>query len=168
MAHLQFWFEFASTYSYLAAMRVDALAAAEGVHVTYHPFLLGPTFAAQGLTTSPFNAYPTKGKYMWRDMERLCEEYALPLKRPSEFPRNGLSAARIALANSGKPWLSRFVRDVYVANFAEDRDISRSEVLRDILAGLELGADSAEGVLEAATFHLRGGGRFPAGETWPA
>ena len=39
---LDFWFEFASTYSYPAAMRIDALARKAGVEVRFRPFLLGP------------------------------------------------------------------------------------------------------------------------------
>jgi 2-hydroxychromene-2-carboxylate isomerase len=45
---LEFWYEFASTYSYLSAMRIEALAAAAGVAVEWKPFLLGPIFKAQG------------------------------------------------------------------------------------------------------------------------
>ena len=45
---LQFWFEFASTYSYLSAMRVEEMAAKAGVAVSWHPFWLGPIFKAQG------------------------------------------------------------------------------------------------------------------------
>ena len=52
---LEFWYDFASTYSYLSAMRIEALAASAGVEVVWKPFLLGPIFAAQGWTTSPFN-----------------------------------------------------------------------------------------------------------------
>jgi 2-hydroxychromene-2-carboxylate isomerase len=59
---LTFWYEFASTYSYLAAMRIDAAAQAAGVDVAGQPFLLGPIFKAQGWTTSPFNIYPAKGR----------------------------------------------------------------------------------------------------------
>src|SRR5688572_17329364 len=80
---LQLWFEFASTYSYLAIEQAPKLS----VPVHYQPFLLGPIFAAQGWSDSPFNLYPVKGQYMWRDMERLCEEAAIPLRRPSRFPR---------------------------------------------------------------------------------
>ena len=52
---MQFWFEFASTYSYPAAMRIEALAADRGVTIEWRPFLLGPIFAAQGWSDSPFN-----------------------------------------------------------------------------------------------------------------
>ena len=68
---LDFWFEFGSTYSYLAAMRIGALADGAGVEVRLRPFLLGPIFQAQGWNTSPFNLYPAKGRHMWRDLERI-------------------------------------------------------------------------------------------------
>ena len=69
---MDFFYEFASTYSYIAAMRIAPLAQAAGVAVRWRPFLLGPIFKAQGWDTSPFNLYPAKGAYMWRDMEREC------------------------------------------------------------------------------------------------
>jgi 2-hydroxychromene-2-carboxylate isomerase len=95
---VQFWFEFASTYSYPAAMRIERAAAKRDVYLEWRPFLLGPIFAAQGWVDSPFNIYPAKGRYMWRDLERLCAGLGLPLRRPSRFPRSGLLAARVALA----------------------------------------------------------------------
>jgi 2-hydroxychromene-2-carboxylate isomerase len=135
-AELEFWFEFASTYSYPASERVEAAARGAGVALRWRPFLLGPIFRAQGWNDSPFNLYPAKGAYMWRDLERLCAAQGLALRRPSTFPRNGLLAARLALAASAEPWLPDFVRAVYRANFAEDRDIARPEVLAALLEGL--------------------------------
>ena len=130
---LEFWFEFASTYSYLAAGRVGAVAEAAGRSLVWRPFLLGPIFAAQGWNDSPFNLYEAKGRYMWRDMERLCEGYGLPFRRPSAFPRNGLLAARVACSGGDAPWVADFTRAVFTANFAEDRDIADREVLADVL-----------------------------------
>jgi 2-hydroxychromene-2-carboxylate isomerase len=106
-APLEFWFEFASTYSYPAAMRVEAAARAAGVPLAWRPFLVGPIFRAQGWNDSPFNIYPAKGRYMWRDLERICAQLGLPLRRPSAFPRNGLLAAareriEAALASESK------------------------------------------------------------------
>ena len=97
MAAAEFWYELASTYSYPAAMRVGRLAAERGVTLAWRPFLLGPIFAAQGWRDSPFNIYPAKGRYMWRDLERICAARALPFHRPSPFPQNSLLAARVAL-----------------------------------------------------------------------
>jgi 2-hydroxychromene-2-carboxylate isomerase len=133
---LEFWFEFASTYSYPAASRIEHLAAAAGVPLRWRPFLLGPIFVSQGWGDSPFNIYPLKGRYMWRDMERLCAKYELPFRRPSKFPRSGLLAARVACMAADEPWCPRFVRALFRANFAEDREISRTETIAEILATL--------------------------------
>jgi 2-hydroxychromene-2-carboxylate isomerase len=132
----EFWFDFASTYSYLAASRIRKVAAIAGASLRWRPFLLGPIFASQGWGDSPFNIYPVKGRYMWRDFERLCEKYEIPFRRPSKFPRSGLLAARVALMASDQPWCPPFVRAVYRANFAEDREISRPETMAEILASV--------------------------------
>jgi len=137
MPRITFWFDFASTYSYLSAMRIDALAAARGVGVEWQPFLLGPIFRAQGWESSPFNLYPAKGRYMWRDMDREAARLGLPpVVRPDPFPQNGLLAARVALIGAPAGWSADFSRAVFAAEFAEARQIADLDVLRAILAGL--------------------------------
>lgn len=133
---VEFWFEFASTYSYPAALRIEALAQSEGVPIVWKPFLLGPVFRAQGWTDSPFNLFPAKGRYMWRDLERICTELAIPFRRPSQFLRNGLLAARVACWFATEPWVPEFIRSVYRANFSEDLDISSASLLESRLNSL--------------------------------
>jgi 2-hydroxychromene-2-carboxylate isomerase len=154
---ISFWFEFASTYSYPAAMRIEALAAQRGVKVAWRAFLLGPIFRDQGWNDSPFNIYPAKGRYMWRDLARICTAHGIPMRRPSQFPRNGLLAARVACWFADAPWLPDFVRAVYRANFAEDRDISSPEVVARCLsvAGGDPAALIAEAQSAAAKERLR-------------
>ena len=137
-ASVEFWFEFGSTYSYLSAARIGGMAAAADVPVHWEPFLLGPIFAEQGWDDSPFNLYPAKGRYMWRDVERLCAKYGIPFARPSRFPRNGLLAARVAcLAKAGaERWLPEFALAVFRANFAEDREIGDAAEVRSMLDSL--------------------------------
>jgi hypothetical protein len=89
---------------------------------------------------SPFNIYPEKGHYMWRVPERVCETLDLPFRRPSHFPRGSLLAARIVAANACEPWIPSFVRAVYSANFADDRDIGSIETVANILQRLRLDA----------------------------
>ncbi len=129
----EFWFEFASTYSYPAAMRVEALGADAGITVKWKPFLLGPIFQAQGWNDSPFNIYPAKGRYMWRDMERICADLDIPLRHPAQFPRNGVLASRIVCSFENESWVPDFVRAVYRANFADDLDISHTDVVAHCL-----------------------------------
>jgi 2-hydroxychromene-2-carboxylate isomerase len=144
---LEFWFEFASTYSYIAAGRIEQLAHTAGVEVVWRPFVLGPIFQKQGWQDSPFNLYPVKGAYMWRDMERLCGRYGLPFRRPSVFPRNSVGAARIALVGADAPWGPAFVRAVYMANFGEDLDIGAPDLLVALLD--KQGVDGREVLAQA-------------------
>ena len=144
----EFWFDFASTYSHLSVSRIEELTANEGIDIQWKPFLLGPTFNAQGWSTSPFNIYEKKGNYMWRDIERLSQKYNIPFSKPTEFPRNGILAARVAIAYEGERWIPEFTRRVFNANFAEDREISSQEVIGSILISLDLDASS---ILESAT-----------------
>jgi 2-hydroxychromene-2-carboxylate isomerase len=140
MPTLDFWLEYASTYSYPAAERVGALARAAGVAVRWRPFLLGPIFQSQGWSTSPFNIYPQKGEYMWRDMERICESLGLRLRRPEPFPQNSVLAARVALIGFADGWGEDFSHAVYRAEFADGRNIADAAVIADILGTLKLDA----------------------------
>ncbi|GAC1556722.1 MAG: 2-hydroxychromene-2-carboxylate isomerase [Beijerinckiaceae bacterium] len=141
MPQIDFWYEFASTYSYPAAMRIETAAAARNVAVRWRPFLLGPIFFDQGWRNSPFNIYPAKGRYMWRDVERICEGLGLPFQRPDPFPQNSLLAARLALAldEEQRPALTRAI---YAAQFGEGRAIGEKETLANVLAPLALDADA--------------------------
>jgi 2-hydroxychromene-2-carboxylate isomerase len=139
---LDFWFEFASTYSYPAAMRIGAMAQAESVTVRWRPFLLGPIFKNQGWTTSPFNIFPDKGRYMWRDVQRLCDAVGLPFVKPEPFPQNTVLAARVALIGIAQTWGEDFCRAVYAAEFGDGRDIGQPSVITDILTTLGQNADT--------------------------
>ena len=143
MPTLDFWFEFASIYSYPAAMRIEPLAADAGVEVRWRPFLLGPIFKAQGWDTSPFNLQPAKGRYMWRDVERLCANLELPLRKPDPFPQPSLLAARAMLVGLQEHWGPAFARAVYLAEFGEGRQIGEAAVLADLIDKLNVAAEPA-------------------------
>ncbi len=134
MARLDFWFDFASTYSYLSAMRIGPLAQAAGVEVRWMPFLLGPVFKAQGWDTSPFNIYEVKGRYMWRDVARQAHGYGIAFKRPDVFPQSALLATRVCVAAARRPWLAEFCHAVFAREYGEGDEIASREA---VVAALE-------------------------------
>jgi len=143
LRQLDFWYEFASTYSYLSAQRIENLALAAGVAVRWRPFLLGPIFSSQGWMNSPFNIYPAKGRYMWRDIERICAARGQPFAHPPGFPQNSLHAARLALAvpDAHRP---AFSRAVFSAQFGRGEVISDETLLANLLRDLDLSEDLLE------------------------
>src|SRR5437588_4199118 len=154
MPALDFFYEFASTYSYIAVMRIAPLAQAEGVTLRWRPFLLGPIFKANGWDTSPFNLYPAKGRYMVRDCERQCAELGVSFRLPEPFPQNTLLASRVALVGLEQGWGEDFSRAVYRAEFAEARNIADATTVAEIVRSL--GHDGRAALARAQSGEIKG------------
>lgn len=145
---VKFWFEFASTYSYLSAMRIQEEAEQRQVSIAWTPFLLGPIFAEQGWNTSPFKVYPAKGANMWRDMERRADKYGLAFNRPPAdradlFPQHSVLATRVALVGLGEGWGVDFIKTVYVAEWVNQDVISDPQVIAACVNAVGADADLA-------------------------
>ena len=153
MPKLEFWYDFASTYSYLSAMRIEALAEAVGVEIAYRPFLLGPIFKAQGLTTSPFVLNIAKGRYMARDIGRIAAARGCAFHMPEIFPANSLAAARIAMAAEQEGWIGAFTQAVFAAEFADRSDIAAPDALARIVT--DLGHDPARLLVRTASDEVK-------------
>ncbi|MEA2878048.1 MAG: hypothetical protein QOF14_3244 [Hyphomicrobiales bacterium] len=153
MPEIDFFYEFASSYSYITALRIAPVAKAADVTVRWRPFLLGPIFKAQGWDTSPFNLYPAKGRYMVRDCERQCGELGLAFALPEPFPQNTLLAARVALVGLAEGWGEDFSRAVYRAEFAEGRNIGDPAVVAEIVQ--TLGHDSTAALARAQSDEIK-------------
>lgn len=140
MAQLEFWYDFASSYSYLTATRIEPMARAAGVEITYRPFLLGPIFKAQGFDTSPFVVNPVKGQYMARDIGRIAAARGIAFRLPEPFPAHSLTAARIGMVAEEEGWIGPFTRAAFDAEFAGAANIAAPDVLVQILG--DLGQDA--------------------------
>jgi len=168
---IEFWFEFASNYSYLSVMRIEDAARQCGVRIVWKPFLLGPIFRALGMETSPFVTQKEKGAYVWQDMVRQCRKYGLHWVQPTTFPRLGVLPARVALIGAAEPWIGAFCRAIMELNFARDEDINQPERVASTLRDLGLPAaaildraqaEPAKTLLRKQTEEARGRGIFGA------
>ena len=149
MNKLEFWYEFASPYSYFSMMRIEELAAASNIDIHYQPFLSGPLFKEFGWNTSPFNIYAEKGENFFRDIEREAEFYKLPpIKILEEFPQPGLAAARVALIGMEEGWGVEFSKAIYQRQFQEGLQTKGKEDVLEVLQALNI--SEAEGVIGKA------------------
>lgn len=144
---IDFYFDFSSPYGYLAAQRVEALAAKHGRDVAWHPILLGVVFKATG--AAPLTEVPIKGAYAKRDMMRSARFHGIDgFRLPSRFPVPTQAAARMVLALRDRdPALAtRVLHALYRAYFVDDMDISDPGTAARVAASA--GAD--EGAMRAA------------------
>lgn len=153
MPRIDFFYDLASTYSYIAAIRIAPLAEAASVTVRWRPFLLGPIFKAQGYETSPFNIHQAKGQYMVRDCERQCAALGVPFRLPVPFPAMSLLAGRVALVGLAEGWGENFSRAVYRTEFGEGLNISEAPVIAAIVQSL--GHDGAAALARAQSDEIK-------------
>jgi 2-hydroxychromene-2-carboxylate isomerase len=146
-ATLDFFYDLASPYACLSALRIAALARAAEVALQYRPFLLGPIFRAEGLSDSPLNVFPLRGAYAAKDVSRRALRYGFEMRFPSTFPRHSVLASRVAVVALLEGWGEAFTEAVYRAEFQEDADISDAEVVGALVAKQR---QTAERVLAAA------------------
>ena len=72
---LEFFYDYASTYSYLAHREIERIADAAGAELIFRPMVLGFVFKETG--NSMPASVPAKGAYMMRDVARWTKRLGL-------------------------------------------------------------------------------------------
>ena len=150
-AAIDFYFDFSSPYGYMAAAKVDALAAQHGRGVHWRPILLGAAMKITG--GAPLPQIPLKGDYARRDFVRSAKFHAVPFRIPSSFPISTIAAVRAFYWAQGRDpeRAVALAKQLYSAYFADDVDISRvEEVIRIAAAAGFRAEDVAAGVADQA------------------
>ncbi len=143
--HVDFFYDFACPYAYLAHHRVDAACARGGATVTWRPFLLGGVFRAIGTPDSPgAHMPPSKAKMNLLDMHRWAAFFDVPLRMPDTHPNRTVLALRAAMASDD---LVRASDALFAAYWAKGLDVSKPEIVRATLD--EVGLDGAALVAKA-------------------
>jgi 2-hydroxychromene-2-carboxylate isomerase len=144
---IDFYFEFASPYGYLASLEIDRLAAKYGREVSWRPFMLGVAFKITN--SAPNMTIPMKGTYLYRDVERCAKLMGAPLTNPEISPMNSLVAMRAfyCLSDTDPAKAVVLAKAVYHGHWGEGRDLSPLEAVAETADSI--GVDGA--ALVAAT-----------------
>jgi len=146
---VQFYFDFSSPYAYLAAMKIDELAAKYGREVDWHPVLLGIIFKTT--ETKPLVALPLKGPYSRLDLARSARFHNIPFALPTVFPSATQHAARAMLwiqNQHGSAVAKQFARKVLQAYFVDDVAIGAIESVVAIAQQCQLDGPQVEAGLQ--------------------
>ena len=140
-APVEFFFDFASPYGYLASERIEGIASRHGRSVLWRPFLVGAAMKVS--ERKPLVSIPLIGDYAVLDIDRFSRYWNIPLAIPSHWPIATVAACRAfyLVARTDPAAAVRLAQALYRAYFRDDRDISVPETVVAIAA--ETGLDPA-------------------------
>lgn len=144
---IDFYFDFSSPYGYLAAKRIEAIAARHGRSVTWRPHLIGAVFPTTG--SKPLLEIPLKGDYARIDLPRTARHLGVPFQLPGKFPFMSVAAARAFywLDDSDQAKAKELALALYDRAFGEGEDISGAESVVAVAAGVGVDADDLRAAL---------------------
>lgn len=143
---IDFWFDFSSPYSFIAATQIDEIADDHGRTVRWRPFLLGPVMKQSGNT--PLLDQPLKGDYLRQDVPRFARLYGLDFTLPAKFPIAALAPSRgfYWLAETDAEKAKNFAMACLDAYYTDGDDITDPAVCAELADSV--GADG-QGLAEA-------------------
>lgn len=147
---VELFYDIASSYSYLAATQIDALATRTGAEVHWRPFLLGGVFKATG-NEMPARV-PNKARWMIGDTMRWAKKYGIPYAVPSRFPVMTISTQRALVATDrlfGHDAQKKLALALFRAYWAEDQDVADKAVISTIASNVGLDGASIVSAIDA-------------------
>jgi 2-hydroxychromene-2-carboxylate isomerase len=140
-APIEFYFDFASPYGYVASESIDALAERHGRSVVWHAIVLDANFQSQDRIRIPASAM--RSDYVIRDTERLAAYMGVPYNAPSRHSLHTELAARIFhwLSDRNPTQAKAFAHAVYRAYYVDDQNIAEADVVADLAERAGLARD---------------------------
>ena len=135
---IDFYFDFSSPYGYLAAEKIEPLAAKHGRGVTWRPMLLGAAFKVSG--GAPLPSIPLKGDYSRRDFVRSARFHNVPFRIPQPFPVGTVAACRAFYASPEAKRVA-LAKALLRAYFTENVNIGEADNVLKVAAAVGLTPD---------------------------
>lgn len=147
---IQFYFEFASPYGYLASLRIDEIAARHGRTARWCPIMLGAALKLTG--GGPNVALPMKGPYLLHDAPRCARLMGVPFTLPPVMPMNSLAASRAFwwLDDDAPALAKKLATAVYAAHWGAGRDMSTADQVAELAEPLGIDGTALRGAVQDA------------------
>jgi 2-hydroxychromene-2-carboxylate isomerase len=137
---LEFFYDCSSPWTYLAFTKIEDVARLHEAQLVWRPILVGGVFNAVNPSVYESRERPVRAKarYYAKDLQDWAHFYRIKIGQPTVFPVNSVKAMRGAFVAHEQGRISPYSRRVFESYWGEDRDISKDEVLRDIVRAVEL------------------------------
>jgi 2-hydroxychromene-2-carboxylate isomerase len=141
---LEFFYDCSSPWTYLAFTKIEDIARRHDAELIWRPILVGGLFNTVNPSVYEGRAkpVPVKAKYYVKDLRDWARFYGLKIGNPKVFPVNSVKAMRGAFVALEHGAISRYSRRVFESYWGDDKDISKDDVLREIVR--EVGLDEKE------------------------
>lgn len=131
-APIDVWFDYSSPFAYLGCHMAEARL---GDRARWRPMLLGAVFKQVGTADVPLlQQSEAKRRFIAADMHRQAADAGARFSFPSRFPMNSVLALRVTLLARAHESAEgrKLIHRIFQAYWAEDRDISSPEVIREL------------------------------------
>jgi len=143
---VEFFFDFGSSYSYIAYKALPGIAAAHAAQILWRPMLLGGVFKATG-NHSPAEI-AAKSKWMNRDLQRWAARYGAKFTRNPHFPINTMTLMRGAVGMQMRALdFAKYAEAVFHAMWAEPRNLGDAQELAAVLRQAGFDADAFQSMV---------------------
>ena len=137
---VEFFYDYASPFSYLADCQLPAIAATHGATIDYRPAILGVLIVESGNQPPP--TVPAKLAYMNADMRRWATRLDVPFVPNPAFPVRSIKLMRAALIAQDMGVFPRFHDAMWRAMWQDAANLGDPAVLAGTLAQADLDADA--------------------------
>ena len=138
---LEFFYDCSSPWTYLAFTKIEDVARRHDAELIWRPILVGGLFNTVNPSVYESRAKPVlvKSRYYVKDLGDWARFYGLKIGNPTVFPVNSVKAMRGAFVANEHRVIARYSKRVFESYWGEDKDISKDDVLREIVreTGLE-------------------------------
>jgi 2-hydroxychromene-2-carboxylate isomerase len=152
---VEFFFDFASPYGYLAGTQIDALAGRFGRRVTWRPFVLAAAFKATGMR--PVMEQPLRGDYLLHDVPRFARLLGVPFVQPPVMPMHSIAASRAFYwLEEDRPELAHFLAlSIWQSHFGAGQDLGPPAAVAALAGRMGIDPDALLAGIEQASVKQR-------------
>ena len=149
---IEFYLDFTSPYTYLAATQIDTLAARHQRAVIWRPFLIGATFKVTG--RKALVQHPLVWEYSLNDVQRYARLLKQPINFPVKFPILTVKPSRLFYfleARDGNQLAAiEFAKAVFQAYFVDRQNITSNNVLSELIAPFGVADNEVDEIVNSA------------------
>jgi 2-hydroxychromene-2-carboxylate isomerase len=136
-AIIEFWFDYASPWAYVASTQVQRIAARAGAQLVWRPMLLGAVFKQIGQANVPLFAMPdAKRRWIANDLDLWTAWWGVPFRWASHFPQRTITPLRLALLAGDR--IAELSHALFRAIWVEDRNLEDDATLTAVLESVGL------------------------------